>query len=200
MGGFGSAQSMNTVMKNNRALLGKRKSFFRSKKDYITTKNKYDKISGEFFDYKIASPELLEEIRKKFIYKRKKSAVIHILLFLFIVFLSSILTYKLYLSEKNSIKPITNQIPNGILNEFNLIIKDADEWMDIGNFENAIIQYTRASKLIPNQFDIEYRICLSYSYLCRYDQLECEKGKEIVLKTIEKFPNEDKLKDLAVFF
>ena len=200
MGGFGSAQSMITAMKNNRALLGERKSLFRSKKDYITTKNKYDKISGEFFDYKTASPELLEEIRKKFIYKRKKSAVLNVLFFLFIIFLSSILTSKLFLSEKNSIKPITNQIPNGILNEFNLIIKDADEWMDIGNFENAIIQYTRASKLIPNQFDIEYRICLSYSYLCRYDQLECEKGKEIVLKTIEKFPNEDKLKDLAVFF
>jgi tetratricopeptide (TPR) repeat protein len=200
MGGFGSAQSMITAMKNNRALLGNKKLLFRSKKDYISTKNKYDEISGEFFNYKTASPELLEEIRKKFIYKRKKRALINAILFLFIVFISFFLTYKLYLSEVNSIKPITTEIPKSIINQFNLIIKDADEWMEIGNFENAIIQYTRASKLIPNQYDVEYRICLSYSYLCRYDQLECEKGREIVMKTIEKFPNENKLKDLAIFF
>jgi len=47
---------------------------------------------------------------------------------------------------------------------------------------------------------VEYRICLGYSYLCRYDQKECEKGKEIVLKTIEKYPNENKMKELVQFF
>jgi hypothetical protein len=54
------AQSMITAMKNNRALLGKRKSLFRSKSDYITTKNKYDKISGKIFDLQNSSPEELE--------------------------------------------------------------------------------------------------------------------------------------------
>ena len=84
--------------------------------------------------------------------------------------------------------------------QFNLIIKDADEWMEIGNFENAIFQYNRASKLIPNQFAVEYRICLGYSYLCRYDQKECEKGKEILQKTLNKFPNKSELLELKKYF
>lgn len=70
MGGFGSVQSMNTIMKNNRALLSKRKSLFASKKDYIGTSP--EKADEEFVDYKTASPELLEEIRLR-LQKEKKS-------------------------------------------------------------------------------------------------------------------------------
>jgi tetratricopeptide (TPR) repeat protein len=195
-----SSGSMNTVMKNNKALLRKRVSIFKSKKDYIQSKSTYDSITDEFFDYKTASPELLEEIRKKYIYKRKKSSIINISLVVLSLFLCFFLTFKLYLTDKNSNKPDLNKIPNRTLMQFNLIIKDADEWMEIGNFENAIFQYNRASKLIPNQFAVEYRICLSYSYLCRYDQKECEKGKEILQKTLNKFPNKSELLELKKYF
>ncbi len=50
MGRFGSVQSMNTIMKNNRALIGKRKSRFSSKKEYIGSFQ--DKDPEEFIDYK----------------------------------------------------------------------------------------------------------------------------------------------------
>ena len=195
-----SSGSMNTVMKNNKALLRKRVSIFKSKKDYIQSKSTYDSITDEFFDYKTASPELLEEIRKKYIYKRKKSSIINISLVVLSLFLCFFLTFKLYLTDKNSSKPDLNKIPNRTLMQFNLIIKDADEWMEIGNFENAIFQYNRASKLIPNQFAVEYRICLGYSYLCRYDQKECEKGKEILQKTLNQFPNKSELLELKKYF
>ncbi|WP_291117017.1 hypothetical protein [Flavobacterium sp. UBA6135] len=200
MGNFGSTQAMITVLKNNKALLGNRKSLFRSKKDYISSKKTYSSISGEFFDYKTASPELLEEIRQKFIKERRKEAIKNGLLLAFIISVCIFLTYIFFISETNSLNKSSNEIKPKETKQFRLIIKDGDEWIDAGNYENAIIQYTRAAKLFPNQFEVEYRICLGYSYLCRYDQKECEKGKEIVLKTIEKYPNENKMKELVQFF
>lgn len=203
MGGFGSAQSMNTIMKNNRAQLGKRKSMFSSKKDYIGSSKESEQ--EEFIDHKAASPELLEEIRSKLLKERAKSFKVSLLFFLLISVFSIGVTFHYFTNVKKANEnQKTAKVESFKISkknkDFLLIIKDADEWMEIGKFENAIFQYTRASKLIPNQFDVEYRICLSYSYLCRYNQLECEKGKEILFETMEKFPNEEKLKELAIYF
>jgi len=103
MGNFGSTQAMITVLKNNKALLGNRKSLFRSKKDYISSKKTYSSISGEFFDYKTASPELLEEIRQKFIKERRKEAIKNGLLLAFIISVCIFLTYIFFISETNSL-------------------------------------------------------------------------------------------------
>ncbi|MBC8884581.1 hypothetical protein H9X57_18035 [Flavobacterium piscinae] len=56
------------------------------------------------------------------------------------------------------------------------------------------------AKLIPNQFDVEYRICLGYAYLCRYENLECEQGKIALEQAISTFPNQQKLIELRKYY
>lgn len=201
MGGFGSAQSMNTIMKNNRALIGKRKSMFSSKKDYIGSSQENEE--EEFVDYKTASPELLEEIRNKLLKEKKKSFIVNILFILLIITFTIAVTIYYFANvqkakENQNIEKVESFKLSKTHKDFQLLIKDGDEWMETGNFENAIFRYNSASKLIPNQLDVEYRICLSYSYLCRYDKKDCEKGREILAETRKKFPDDRKLKDLVI--
>jgi hypothetical protein len=203
MGGFGSAQSMNTIMKNNRALIGKRKSMFSSKKDYIGSSQ--EKEEEEFVDYKTASPELLEEIRIKLSNEKKASFRLSVLLFLLISIPAIGLTYHLFGNDK-SIEKIQLIETNDLFliskthKDFQLLIKDGDEWMETGNFENAIFRYKSAAKLIPNQFSVEYRICVGYAYLCRYEHLECEQGKIALEQAISNFPNQEKLMNLKKYY
>lgn len=203
MGGFGSAQSMNTIMKNNRALIGKRKSMFSSKKDYIGTSQ--EKEEEEFVDYKTASPELIEEIRNKLIKEKKKSFKVSLFFLLFIIVFSTGLTVHFFTNVKKADEnQKTAKIESFKLSKthknYMLVIKDGDEWMETGNFENAIFRYKSAAKLIPNQFDVQYRICLGYAYLCRYENSECEQGKIELDKAISNFPNQEKLMDLKKYY
>lgn len=203
MGGFGSVQSMNTIMKNNRALIGKRKSMFSSKKDYIGTSQ--EKEEEEFVDYKTASPELIEEIRNKLIKEKKKSSKVSLFFLLFIVIFSIGVTIHFFTNVKKAEEnQKTSKIESFELSKTNkdflLLIKDGDEWMETGNFENAIFRYKSAARLIPNQFDVEYRICLAYAYLCRYENINCEEGKVELENAISNFPNQEKLMDLKKYY
>ncbi len=199
MWSFGT-QAMNTVMKNNRALLRKRHSFIEHRTNYLKTKLKYAEICGENFNHKTATPEELATIRKKFISKQKKRSIINLVLFTFIILICVLLTYEFYLYNEKNKPVVTEIIPSETKKAFRLLIKDGDEWMETGNFENAIFRYKSASKLIPNQFSVEYRICLGYAYLCRYENLECEQGKVALEQAISNFPNQEKLMDLKKYY
>jgi tetratricopeptide (TPR) repeat protein len=202
MGGFGSAQSMNTIMKNNRALIGKRKSMFSSKKDYIVSPR--EKEAEEFVDYKTASPELLEEIRQKFRKEKKATFRLSILLFIFILIPAIGLTYYLFGNDKSienkQLIEKSEAFQDSISRKFNFYIEDGDEWLNRGKFENALFQYKKALEIDSNNFSIHYRICLTYSYSCRYDNLLCQEGKVHLEETIQKFPNESKLNDFKPFY
>ncbi|MBN8567138.1 MAG: tetratricopeptide repeat protein [Flavobacteriales bacterium] len=202
MGGFGSAQSMNTIMKNNRALIGKRKSMFSSKRDYIGSS--HEKVEEEFVDYKTASPELLEEIRIKLINEKKASFRLSVLLFLLISIPAIGLTYHLFGNDKSiENKQLTEKsktFQDSISKKFIFYIEDGDEWLNQGKIENALFQYNKALELDSNNFSTHYRICLAYSYLCRYDNLLCKEGKTHLEETLQKFPNESKLNDFKRFY
>ncbi|RXR31868.1 hypothetical protein EQG68_09365 [Flavobacterium piscinae] len=190
-------------MKNNRALIGKRKSMFSSKKDYLSSP--YENEHTEFIDHKTASPELLEEIRNKLLKEKKKSFIVNILFILLIIaFTIAVTIYYFSNVKKADENQKTAQIESFKLSkthkDFQLLIKDGDEWMETGNFENAIFRYKSAAKLIPNQFDVEYRICLGYAYLCRYENLECEQGKIALEQAISTFPNQQKLIELRKYY
>jgi tetratricopeptide (TPR) repeat protein len=202
MGGFGSVQSMNTIMKNNRALIGKRKSMFSSKKEYMGSS--HEKDPEEFIDYKTASPELLEEIRIKLSNEKKASFRLSILLFLLISIPAIGFTYYLFENNKSMVynQPIEKResFQDSISKKFNFYIEDGDEWLNQGKFENALFQYNKALELDTNNFSTHYRICLAYSYLCRYDNLFCQEGKTHLEETLQKFSNESKLNDFKPFY
>ncbi len=202
MGGFGSVQSMNTIMKNNRALIGKRKSMFSSKKEYIGSFQ--DKDPEEFIDYKSATPELLEEIRLRL--QKKKKANFRFLIFLFLLVSTPAfwLTYLLFGNNiRNENNPFTEKselFQNSISKKIIFYIEDGDDWLNQGKFENALFQYNKALELDSTHYFIHYRISLAYSYLCRYDHLLCEEGKKQLEETLLKFPNESKQSDFKSFY
>jgi len=198
-----SSGSMNTVMKNNKAILRKKVSLFKSKKEYLKSKSIYDSITDEFFDYKTASPELLEEIRQKFKQKKRNEYTINVIIG-FIVFASTtffilyVFTNVFYNQDKTN--ATINSTTLNLQKKVEFYIKDGDDWLDQGHFENAIFQYKKASEIAPKNFSIQYRICLGYSYLCRYEQKKCEKGKELLEKTIGNFPDEGDLLALKKYY
>lgn len=196
MGGFGSVQHMNTVMRNNRAQLGKRKSMFRSKDEYIgkTTEGNFE----EFIDYKTASPELLTEIKNQLIRQRKIQNWRNSILFLFILIPSIWFSINLLYSNERSEILIEKSVKTKNLKHENLLffIQDGDEWLNQGKFENALFQYKKAAEVDSLNYSVQYRICLAYSYLCRYDKLQCEKGKIQLEKTIVLFPDKFELIEL----
>jgi hypothetical protein len=202
MGGFGSVQSMNTIMKNNRALLGKRKSMFTSKKEYIGHAN--EKELEEFIDYKSASPELLEEIRTKLKKEKKASLRLSIFLFLFLVIVALWFTFYLFGNDtkiEKSRQIVKNEVFQDSISKIIIFyIEDGDEWLNQGKFENALFQYKKALELDSTNLSVEYRVCLAYSYLCRYDNLMCHEGDAHLKSVIEKFPNEDKLLEFKKFY
>ncbi len=203
MGGFGGVQYMNLVMKFNRNQLGKRKSMFSSKQEYISSLN--EKETEEFVDHKTASPELLEAIRNKLLKEKKASFRLSLILFLFMTTPVIVLIFHLFMQDKKmeeNQQAVKNELPQNseTKKKFLLLIKDGDEWMETGHFENALFRYKSASKLVPNQFDVEYRICLGYAYLCRYENINCQEGKTELEKAISYFPGRKELTDLTTYY
>ena len=198
-----SSGSMNTVMKNNKALLKKKVSLFKSKKSYIEAKSAYDSLTDEFFDYKTATPELLEEIRHKFKLQRRKENRINALIAFVVLIVTSILMLYLFsnvFNKQENNAALDNPAAIKLQKKIEFYINDGDLWLNQGDFENAIFQYKKASKIDSNNFVIHYRICLGYSYLCRYEQKQCAIGKEELDKSIIKFPDKKELIELKRYY
>lgn len=198
-----SSGSMNTVMKNNKALLKKKASLFKSKKSYIESKSEYDSLTDEFFDYKTASPQLLDEIRRKFKRERRKEITINALIALVGLVSGSIVMLYIFTNGFNTNEGNTGlDSPSSIKlqKKIEFYIKDGDLWLNQGDFENAIFQYKNALKIDSKNFIIYHRICLGYSYLCRYEQKQCDIGKEELEKSLIKFPDKKELLELKRYY
>ena len=72
--------------------------------------------------------------------------------------------------------------------------------MNEGHFENAIFQYKKALKIDSSNFLIYHRICLGYSYLCRYEQKQCATGKKVLEQSLVKFPEKKELIELKRYY
>jgi predicted nucleic acid-binding Zn ribbon protein len=75
----GSTQSMITIIKNNRAMLSEKKSFFKSKKDGYSLSEK-ESVVSRFIDHQQASPNILEEIRLRLQKERRQRIRVNILI------------------------------------------------------------------------------------------------------------------------
>lgn len=205
MSDFGSISAMNQSLKNNRSLLGERKKFFTSHSDYVKAKNQYIRITGEAFDYKSASKEELAKIRTKFTLQRNKSIKLQILS-LILILVTSLLLVKYAIIEPNKKSELLRlqeqqlNLKSKLNLQFAFFIKDGNTWFDKGKYENALFQYKKAYKLKPEDYKANYHLCLGYGYLCIYKNKDCNEGKEIWIKTIEKYPESTELKYLQRLF
>lgn len=190
MGFGGSTAAMIQTLKSNKTLLGQRYTYFDARKDYSRA------AKGLKIGDQKATPEQLKQI-KAIIRSQKKKARIRGIIVLSVII--PILIFGLYLIFRSSDKEITqNQIAVRKVNleKYQFYIDDGDYMISKEKWNNAIFQYTRASEILPNEYDVQYRLALAYTYKCKYTKEACEQSDSLVNRLLEYFPNNEDVKGL----
>lgn len=146
MGGEGSMQAMNTIIRNNRNYLRKKRMYKRERKVNVISDNKklkFKKLSNsEIEKYKI-------ELRLKF----KKEENLRVICFtLFVLIISSIFLYGVYLEyQKDEERTAQNKLYQLKINRKKhlYLIEDGDKWLLKKHYKNAAFQYKKALELFP---------------------------------------------------
>lgn len=200
----GAVQAMREALTRNKNLLGERKKYFRKGKEYYEDGLRTKHFQEEFVDHTHADPKLLREIEITFQKKRKKQRRLNLIFTALAVCLAigGVYIHQMY-SQKNDQAHKALLQKQSIQNnnsKFQFYIQEGDQWFDQGNFYNAIFQYKKGLALFPNRFEAHYRLCLGYSYGCRYDQQGCEEGKQALEEALALFPENQDLLQLRRFF
>jgi hypothetical protein len=188
----GSVAAMIQSLKNNKALLGKRYTYFDAKKDYLRATH------GMKITYQKATKEELRFVREK-IKKQKRLDRIRVIIVLSIICPLLIYgTYKITTSFDEEIKEQKIIRKKKDIEKYQFHINDGDYMISKGKWNNAIFQYTRASEIFPNEYDVQYRLTLAYTYKCQYTNEECTKSDSLVNRLLTYYPNDEKVKGLRV--
>lgn len=199
MAGGGSIQGMATILRNNKQLLRKRNTFRRGF-GYGKLRKEYRKYAKEGLESEPISQKELSAIRQKIIKQKRKENMLSGIILVLVVSLAVAFSYKMYKNlEEYQVKE--NEVfLEGNTNKYLFYIKDGDKWLEKGRYHNAIFQYTLAKEIYPAEYDISYRLALAYGARCKYEQLDCEKGKEILNDLRDRFPEKNELWTLKDYF
>ena len=159
----GSAASMIAIIKNNKAILGSRKSHFKRKSELIKASEKLK------INYQKASPEELRLVRLKLkrqrFFNRIKTLAI-------IVLLSPILWF-VFSNLWSAIKEKIPKTEREIFTEYYSNIKIGDDYLQKKQFRNAVTFYRRAQKVKGSTFLIDLRLGLASTYECFLKNENC---------------------------
>jgi hypothetical protein len=189
------------TLRNNKALLKKRKNIFDSDNSFGKLRTEYKRAAKNGLVLKEASAEELLEIRKKIIVKRKKEARRRILFAsIFFVLSAGLIAYWLSnwrVSYSNQVRLQKEaQLSKGH-NKYLFYIADGDEWLNKGKWKNAIFQYKLALDMHPTNFDVRYRLALAYASACTKANSYCAEGELLVFKLLDEQPTNKELKKIA---
>jgi len=203
MGGGGSMQHMMNSLRNNKSLLRKR-SIFKKERTFLSTKKEYYKAAQGEFDLKKITKEELILLRAKIIKQRKienrRSWAIVLVVMVPIVLLGIKASYK---TDKKNIESIETAKDNYLIehiNDYAYYIEEGDKWIEKKNWNNATYRYEQAVKLFPEDYEANYRLALSYSYSCTYQNKNCEKGRTLTHRLLKSHPEEQNLLELKAIF
>ncbi|MGB0888579.1 MAG: hypothetical protein ACPGSL_10685 [Vicingaceae bacterium] len=188
----GSVAAMIQSLKNNKALLGKRYTYFDAKKDYLIA------YKGLEISNRRATPEQLKAI-KALIRKQKKAERLRVTIALCIISPFIIFgTYKFIKSLDSEVAQHEVVVKKKNVDKYLFHIDDGDYMLSKGKWNNAIFQYTRASEIFPNEYDAQYRLALAYSYKCKYTGDACGRSDSLVNRLLEHFPDNEEVKTLRI--
>ena len=193
-GGGGSILAMIQTLRNNRALLSKRRSYFKRDSSRYAYNKTYRKELNSFKNRKPLSEVDLMKIRKQFNSIKRRNIVLTatisflsltIIIYLFYSILSEKRTIHKHEERINTItfsklkpQPYNVQMKLGILK-----MKEKDYFMASGNFKKALI-------LQPNDFAAEYFLTKAYYSLCITKGQACQKAQSKIKENRNKFPDE----------
>ncbi len=195
MGGGGSIQGFNDSLKNNRKLLRK-SSFFPKERSFLNPKREYYKAAGGVESLRNASKEELLEIRKTIRNKRKIENIIMIVLFVIVTILTIYLMRDFFKENENYISAEDKKALELKNKEFSFFITDGDNYLEKGQWHNAVFQYNKALELFPTNYDASYRVAYALSYWCRNEKLNCKLAADKVQELLAEYPNKQELIEL----
>lgn len=207
MSGAGHMHSMNTILRNNKNLLRKI-SIFKKNNSFMSARKEYIKALNGEIDIKKLSKQELRIIREKVIREREKenikNSVISILIMIPVIWLSynlynNFIQYQneklndsyVYDKELEQIK-INNEKQEKI-EQYYFYIENGDEWIEKQNWKNAIFQYKNAVREYPEKYEANYRLALAYSYNCKFQNQDCEKGSKLIERLLKVNPDDSDL-------
>ena len=82
--------------------------------------------------------------------------------------------------------------------KYQYYVSDGDNMIAKGKWHNAIFQYSKALEIFPNEYDVQYRLALGYSYKCQHKNKGCERADSLVSRLLTHFPDSEEVKDLRV--
>tara|TARA_R100000306_G_scaffold260_4_gene638 strand:- start:17335 stop:17949 length:615 start_codon:yes stop_codon:yes gene_type:complete len=191
MPGGGSIQGMINSLSNNKKLL-RSKRLFSKEKTFLSLKQEYLKAADGKIDFKKATPEQLESIRKKLIKEKKKEALLFIGILVIVIGIFSYVGFKLM--QPVTVQNKTQQIATFKKKEtkYLFFIEKGDEWFKKGRWHNAIFNYKDAKALFPNDYSVNYRLVNAYSLQCEQEFKNCHTAKTLLDTMLAKHPNKQK--------
>lgn len=145
MGFGGSAHSMTTIIKNNRAMLRKKVSMFKPEKRHLMSSAESDN-QNVFVDHQKATPLLLAQIREKLQKETKRRQILGLIIFL-VLLLPTI--WIIHSIKENGKTKLDYEVDERLFMskealEIDLLLRDGDDWLSQGDFKKALIQYEKS--------------------------------------------------------
>lgn len=193
MGGGGSMQSMQTVLKNNRNLLSgrKKRSYFKRELTYAQIRKSYKESTKPISDN--SNQVDYKKIRQVILQERRKNLNIQIVLFLVISVLVSLAMYST-LFQTNTVKTGSTHFkiaPSMVTSDgFENFIVQGQQSLIKQEYFLAIGNFQRALQLRPNQRKAEFGLAKAYSKSCKYRQQFCQEASILILEMELKYPNQ----------
>ena len=206
MSGSGHNHSFNTILHNNRLLL-KRRNIFRKSDSFLDSRRAYLKAAKGEINLRSATKEELAKLRSTVIRNRRKEMIRTWLISIFItipILFLSIQIYSFFANraisaetqkdKQEQIQKLENesQLEKRKAKEYVFLLSDGDNWLEKGNFRNAIHQYERAVELYPNKFDANLKLVQAHFLKCKKENDEsCSEGTLILERMKRLFPDEE---------
>jgi tetratricopeptide (TPR) repeat protein len=161
-GAGGSILSMIISLKNNKMLLGKRRSHKEIREQYRSKLIQHKK------NYQHADPLVIKKIRKELIRERKKETIKrYVILAVSLVAVFIILTFIL-INTYNfpDSKPAEQDIIDSKIRDFNIFMNYGDYRFQNKEYEQAIVEYQQALKIFPNDYNANIALANLYFTIC----------------------------------
>ncbi|MGB0918459.1 MAG: tetratricopeptide repeat protein [Flavobacteriales bacterium] len=195
------------VLKSNKALLGNRSNIFERGGRFSRVRKEYLASIEKNLSYKTATPAQLAEIRSRIVQNRKEARIRGILIVLaFTPFIAIGGYFMIQSIQESNLQAREFQIAR--LEAQNLIkrkkyadlVLDGDLWLRRNHWHNAIFQYKVALELFPQDYGINNRLAIAYTYRCRAEKQNCPEAKAFIDKIIKAHPDDPKNYELLASY
>lgn len=170
---------------------------FKKRARYSSIKKDYLKAS-EGVDLNTATPIERKRIKDQVRQKRKEASRLRLIAILIVV--PIVLFTGVGLLKTTSFYPSDNTSSEEKNRATYLyMISQGDYFIDTHEWQKAIMRYTGARDLFPEEYAINYRLALAYTYSCYYERKNCEAAKFAIARLEEDFQADEKARELKRF-